>query len=81
VNWAQISRARVIIETGLPDFPLEGSMGSHFFHNVTSMNVGYFSVPWRAKDAVLNEEILDRQAVAEELKYVRHVRFDQILKY
>ncbi len=80
VNWAQISRARVIIETGLPDFPLEGSMGSHFFHNVTSMNVGYFSVPWRAKDAALNEEILDRQTVAEELKYVRHVRFDQDLE-
>ncbi|MEL7586134.1 MAG: PEP/pyruvate-binding domain-containing protein [Prolixibacteraceae bacterium] len=76
VNWAQISRARVIIETGLPDFPLEGSMGSHFFHNVTSMNVGYFSVPWKARETVLNLEVLNRQKFIEELKYTRHVRFD-----
>lgn len=80
VNWAQISRARVIVETGLPDFPLEGSLGSHFFHNVTSMNVGYFSVPWQAKDAVLNMEILDKQELAEELRYTRHVRFEQDLE-
>jgi len=80
VNWAQISRARVIVETGLPDFPLEGSMGSHFFHNVTSMNVGYFSVPWKARDAFLNEEILGDQPLVEELKYTRHVRFDQDLE-
>jgi hypothetical protein len=80
VNWAQISRARIIIETGLPDFPLEGSMGSHFFHNVTSMNVGYFSVPWQSKDAVLNTNILDKQMLVEELKYTRHVRFDQELE-
>ena len=45
VSWANISKARVIVEMGLPDFPLDASLGSHFFHNVTSMNVGYFSVP------------------------------------
>ncbi|MDA3823818.1 MAG: hypothetical protein PF450_14575, partial [Bacteroidales bacterium] len=43
VNWSQISNARIIIETSLEDFPLDASLGSHFFHNVTSMNVGYFS--------------------------------------
>jgi len=80
VNWAQISRARIIIETGLPDFPLEGSLGSHFFHNVTSMNVGYFSVPWQAKDAILDVEILNSQTLVEELRFVRHVRFDQDLE-
>ncbi len=79
VNWAQISRARIIIETGLPDFPLEGSMGSHFFHNVTSMNVGYFSVSWQAKDASLDLELLGSQEPVEELKYTRHIRFDQEL--
>lgn len=80
VNWAQISRARIIIETGLPDFPLDGSLGSHFFHNVTSMNVGYFSVPWQAKDAILNIEILNSKTLVEELRYTRHVRFDQNLE-
>lgn len=80
VSWAQISRARIIIETGLPDFPLEGSMGSHFFHNVTAMNVGYFSVPWKAKDAVLNTAILDNQILIEELKYTLHLQFKQDLE-
>lgn len=80
VNWAQISRARVIIETGLPDFPLEGSMGSHFFHNVTSMNVGYFSVPWQTKDAVLDFELLNNQEPVEALRHARHIRFEQDLE-
>ena len=44
VNWSQISNAKVIVETSLEDFPLDASLGSHFFHNVTSMNVGYFSI-------------------------------------
>ena len=44
VVWPQISNAKVIVEIGLPDFYLDASLGSHFFHNVTSMNVGYFSI-------------------------------------
>ena len=42
INWAQINNAKVIVEIGLPNFPLDASLGSHFFHNVTSMSVGYF---------------------------------------
>lgn len=80
VSWPQISRARVIIETGLRDFPLEGSMGSHFFHNVTSMNAGYFSVPWQSREAILNEGMLDRQTIVEELKYTRHICFEDELE-
>ena len=44
VVWPQISNAKVIVEVCLPNFHLDASLGSHFFHNVTSMNVGYFSV-------------------------------------
>lgn len=44
VTFPQISRARVIVEADLPDFQVESSLGSHFFHNVTSMNIGYFTV-------------------------------------
>jgi len=80
VSWAQISRARIIIEMGLPDFPLDGSLGSHFFHNVTSMNVGYFSVPHQASDALINLEMLKSQTLVEELTYTRHVQFKQELK-
>ncbi len=45
VTFSQISRARVIVEADLPGFQVESSLGSHFFHNVTSMNIGYLTVP------------------------------------
>ena len=75
VAWAQISRARIIVEMGLPDFPLDGSLGSHFFHNVTSMNVGYFSIPGKSHEAWLNTTLLKQAKVVEELKFVKHVQF------
>ncbi len=46
VSFAQISMARAIVEADLPDFHVDSSLGSHFFHNVTSMSIGYFTVPW-----------------------------------
>ena len=79
VYWANISKARVIIEIGLPDFHLDASLGSHFFHNVTSMNVGYFSIPQNAKTAILKMESLKRQKVAKETNFVKHVEFDKPL--
>ncbi|TDN97773.1 PEP/pyruvate-binding domain-containing protein [Sunxiuqinia elliptica] len=80
VVWAQISRARIIVEMGLPDFPLDGSLGSHFFHNVTSMNVGYFAVKHHSKEEKINIDMLEEQPVIEEMTYVKHVRFDDDLK-
>ncbi|MBL7966660.1 MAG: pyruvate, phosphate dikinase [Prolixibacteraceae bacterium] len=79
VLWANISKARIIIEMGLPDFPLDGSLGSHFFHNVTSMNVGYFTIPHNSQDATINMERLVQLPVIEEGKFFRHVRFDHEL--
>ncbi len=79
VLWSSISKARVIIEMGLPDFPLDGSQGSHFFHNVTSMNVGYFSVPHNARGADVNVEILEQQPVVTQMEYVKHIRFEKPL--
>ncbi len=52
VAFTQISMARVIVEADLPDFKVESSLGSHFFHNVTSMNIGYFTVPWNGAGKV-----------------------------
>jgi CheY-like chemotaxis protein len=46
VAWAQISNAKIIVEAGLKDFQIDASLGSHFFHNITSMNIGYFNVPY-----------------------------------
>lgn len=79
VNWANISRARIIVEMGLKDFPLDGSLGSHFFHNVTSMNVGYFTIPHKSTDSGINMHMLKSKPVVEEGKYVKHISFDKPL--
>jgi hypothetical protein len=52
VAFTQISMARVIVEVDLPELKVESSFGSHFFHNVTSMNIGYFTVPWGGESFV-----------------------------
>ncbi len=79
VYWANISKARIIIEIGLPDFHLDASLGSHFFHNVTSMNVGYFSVPHDSKKSKLKMESLKKQKVVKETEFIKHVEFDKPL--
>ncbi len=79
VNWPQISGAKVIVETSLEDFPLDASSGSHFFHNVTSMNVGYFSIQHQKESNRLAWDVLLRQQVIQETNYVKHIRFDKPL--
>jgi len=80
VNWPQISNARVIIETSLEDFPLDASSGSHFFHNVTSMNVGYFTVQPEKSKSFIRYNKLEAQKLINTTKYIKHVRFDDALK-
>lgn len=75
VTWSDISKAQVIVEQGLKDYPLDASLGSHFFHNVTSMKVGYFAIPYDSGDSFINFDILKKQETVEELKYARHIRF------
>jgi hypothetical protein len=77
VVWSQISKARFIVEMGLEDFPLDASLGSHFFHNVTSMSVGYFSVPYDSRDSFINLDLLKKMPVVSRTEYIRHVRFPQ----
>ncbi len=79
VNWGQISNAKVIVETSLADFPLDSSLGSHFFHNVTSMNIGYFSVWDSSTTEFVRWDILNKQKTLNRTKYFRHVRFDKPL--
>jgi len=75
VNWANINNAKVIVEIGLPNFPLDASLGSHFFHNVTSINVGYFSVPDINSSDFVKFDLLAKQELIWEGKFVKHVRF------
>ncbi len=79
VRWAHINNAKVIVEIGLPDFPLDASLGSHFFHNVTSMNVGYFSVPLVDGNEFVNIKLLASQELIREGKFIRWVRFEHSL--
>ena len=80
VAWSQISNAKIIVEVSLEDFPLDASLGSHFFHNVISMNVGYFSVKHNSLIDFINWEQLAQQEVINETKYFKHVRFKNPLK-
>ncbi len=80
VRWAHINNAKVIVEIGLPDFPLDASLGSHFFHNVTSMNVGYFSVPYIDGDEFVKMDWLEKQVLVRSGKYIKHVRFEHELE-
>ncbi|QKG80466.1 PEP/pyruvate-binding domain-containing protein [Tenuifilum thalassicum] len=75
VVWSQICNAKVIVETSFDDFPLDASYGSHFFHNVISMNVGYCSVPNNDSFSKISWEMLDSLPAITEKRFFRHVRF------
>lgn len=76
VVWPQISFARVIVEMGMTNFHTEASLGSHFFHNVTSMNIGYFSVNQNTTDGLIDWRKLHDQKLIHRGKFFRQVRFD-----
>jgi hypothetical protein len=80
VTWPQISNAGVIIETSLEDFPLDASSGSHFFHNVTSMNVGYFTVQPEISKSYIRYDELQKQELVKKTQFIKHVRFKKPLK-
>jgi hypothetical protein len=75
VNWSQISNARVIVEISLANYPLDSSLGSHFFHNVTSMNIGYFSVLDTSKSDYIRWEKLLEGELIEQTRFLKHIRF------
>ena len=79
VTWPQISNAKIIVETSLKDYPLDASLGSHFFHNVTSMNVGYLSVQQELSNSFIDWTKLENQTLIKRTKYVKHIRFDRPL--
>ena len=78
VTWGQISQAKVIVESTLPTMDKEFSQGSHFFHNITSFGVSYFSTRY-SEDHGLDWEWLDKQTCMFETEYVKHVNLDKPL--
>ncbi len=77
VKWDQICGAKTIIEAGFKDFDVDPSQGSHFFQNITSFMVGYFTVNSRVKHAFIDWDWLRQQPAAEEKRFVRHIRLDK----
>jgi CheY-like chemotaxis protein len=75
VTWEQIAGARVIVESGFRDFRVTPSQGSHFFQNLTSFQVGYFTVNEEAGEGFMRWEWLAAQPAVSERGGVRHLRF------
>ncbi len=76
VKWPHISNARVIVECGLENYRVDPSQGTHFFQNLTSFGVGYFTINPFKGDGWFDEEYLNSQPAVEETEYLRHVHLD-----
>ena len=79
VKWPHISAAKVIAEVALKNYRVDPSQGTHFFQNLTSFGVGYFTIDPNAQQGLFRKDILDAMPAIDETRYVRHVRFDKPL--
>ena len=70
----------MVVEAGLNNYQVDPSQGTHFFQNLTSFGVGYFTINTYTGDGIFQQDILDRMPAVEETAYVRHVRFPSPLK-
>jgi DNA-binding response OmpR family regulator len=77
VKWSHISNARLIVESGLSDYRIDPSQGTHFFQNLTSFGAAYFTINPFLNDGSYDTEFLNAQPAVYESEYVRHVRFDK----
>ena len=76
VEWDQISKAKVIIEYGMKSFPVDPSFGSHFFQNVTSMRIGYFTIDHKNKDDFLDTKWIKNQKSKKSAKFINWIELD-----
>ncbi|MBT5426131.1 MAG: phosphoenolpyruvate synthase, partial [Bacteroidetes bacterium] len=80
VKWSQISAARVIVESGLSDYRIDPSEGTHFFQNLTSFRVGYFTINPYINDGFLNLDFLNNCKALYEDEFLRHINFDEEIR-
>jgi hypothetical protein len=80
VEWYQISKARVVVESNIGSFIVDPSQGSHFFHNMISLRMGYFHIKNKSKREFVHWEWLQQQPVFRRGQFIKHLRFDQPLK-
>ena len=79
VKWPAISAAKIIVEAGLQNYRVDPSQGTHFFQNLTSFGVGYFTVNDFIQDGVYRQDELNQMPAIHESEHVRHVRFSRPL--
>jgi hypothetical protein len=80
VQWPQISQARIIVESGLKNFRIDPSQGTHFFQNMTSFRVGYLTINPYENDGYYDVDYLNELPAVYEDEFIRHVRFEQSLE-
>lgn len=80
IKWNDISQARVIVESGLDHYRIEPSQGTHFFQNLTTFQVGYFTINPFMDDGYYDLDYLEKQKAVYEDEFLRHVRFGKPLK-
>ena len=80
VKWSHISAARVIVEVALKNYRVDPSQGTHFFQNLTSFGVGYFTIDENRNDGCFHKATLDAMPAVEETEHVRVVRFEKGLR-
>ncbi len=80
VKWSQISAARVIIESGLGNYRIDPSQGTHFFHNITTFSIGYFTINPYINDGFYDLEYLSSFEPYFEDEHIRHIRFEKPMK-
>ena len=73
VRWAQICKAKIIVETGLPDFNVDPSQGAHFFHNLIALDVGYLNIPYNDHNSFIDWEALNTYEIVKKGKYFVHI--------
>ncbi len=80
VKWSYITNARLLVESGLEHYRVEPSQGTHFFQNLTSFGVGYFTInAYQEGEGTFDEEYLNSQPAVFETQYIRHIRFNKPL--
>ncbi len=80
IKWPQISQARIIVESGLPKYRIDPSQGTHFFQNITSFRIGYFTINPFINDGSYDVEYLNSLEPVYQDDFIRHIRFDCPLK-
>jgi CheY-like chemotaxis protein len=80
VSWSQISTARCMVETPMEGITVTPSQGTHFFQNITSLGIGYFTVGTGGRESWIDSGWLDSVEPVSSSKHVRHLRFDHPLE-